>query len=614
MRIASFKSLLLLCISFEAFAATPDSLFVRGNEKEVDLIPFAHFISTPGEMSPGSAWDQLQHTGKPVVTSSIGFTKDVFWVAVAFKNVTHSTIRNIVEIENPQIDLLRVFRLTQAGMDTLLQSGDALPFKQRHLYSRNFTIPLQLQAKESCTLLFQFDKRNSSLSFPMYLWGVDELYNKDYNSNLGFGIYFGLVLLCAIYAILTYLFLKRQIYLYYFLWIVSSGIFSATHLGFSYQYLYPQWGAFNSIFRVVIEIMTAMSFLTFTRYFLRTKSLLPRIDKILRAINYLFAFLFVLGIALYPFVNSLGIYLMPLLTLIIFVGLVLILTALYQTYHQQRQEVLFYLAAFGAVIAGSLVLLASEIGWLNDRTFTVNPYLVGSAIELVIFSLAITWQIKKIFDERNLLTHQFSNHQQELLRAHIEGIEQERNRIGRELHDNIASRLSNLARMPKGDGNALDLFAQETSKLYQEVRGLSHALASPATQGEGLLPLLGELAYRTSQSSKLRIAIQHYDLPENLSEEIATHVYRVIQEAVENTVKHSNATSADVQLFGRDGELILTYEDNGTNSDFSEWEEGAGLKNIRSRIKHLNGSLEINASNAGMQMFITVACELPGKN
>jgi signal transduction histidine kinase len=82
---------------------------------------------------------------------------------------------------------------------------------------------------------------------------------------------------------------------------------------------------------------------------------------------------------------------------------------------------------------------------------------------------------------------------------------------------------------------------------------------------------------------------------------------RILQEAVQNTLKHANAGRVDIQLFHHEGELVMTIEDDGLGFDPQTTERGAGLRNMRLRAEKLGGELEVSsAPDRGTSVMVSV--------
>lgn len=583
-----------------------DTLFIKGNERKINLLTYSSVLKTDDE-TPRIAWKRLSSEGVKLKSASVGFTENIYWIGFVLRNVSDQSLEFLFELDNPQIDLLEIYSVTaQNDPQLLIRTGDKFPFTQRLIMHRNFLLPISLPPGQTKTFFIKVDKRDSSVSFPIYLWNPTLFHETDYQHNLGYGIYFGFILLCLIYSSLTYIFLRKPIYLWYSLWIVFSGLFVFTALGFSLQYLYPQSRDFNSVNRVFLELLGAIVLTCFLRYFLNIPSLFPRVNKLLTWLVYIFLAI-TIAIPILLSYRSGGIALLPIINLLI---VILITTFLYvatKSFSQQRRTVLFFLSAFGAIIIGSLLIILGEFGVISADRLTVNPYMIGSAIELLLFSIGLTFQVKEVYEDRNALQLKISSHQKEMMHAYVDGMEKERSRIAGELHDDIGSRLANLYRMIDVNSPNETQLKQQVELISSDVRSLSHQLAPVNHNEKGLKQMLIDLTADVQPTTSTKITAQFYDVPQELNGELILQVYRCVQEILSNMTKHSKATQADIQLYGYENELVFTYEDDGVGFDISRPGKGIGLNQLRTRLQTLNGSIETSSSPGnGVQMLIRI--------
>lgn len=585
-----------------------DTLFIGAKEKKIDLLPFLRVYSTPEYITPETALQAIEDKGYKIEKATIGFTRDTYWATFNLKNASTSPIHYMLEVSNPQIDCLQVYTFSKDKISTWALTGDAFPFQRRLVKHRNFILPITLQPDEHKSVLLKIEKRNSSLNFPVFLWNEADYHHKDYVENLGYGLYAGLILLCALYSLLIFTFLRGPIYLWYFLWIVSSGAFVFTALGFSHQFLYPHAHDLNSIFRIIVEVVNLVAFLQFSQKFLRMEEYTPVVSKIIHGIT-----VFIVAISI-PLPFKPAVYfeyshlLLPFLNGITILSLVIIIYSSVASYKSQRTIILYYFSAFTALIVGGMFVLAIEFGVVAAEQVPVNPFMVGSVLEFLIFSVGLTYQVKKIYDERNLLSFKFAQQQKELLKAYVDGVERERERISRELHDDIGSRLSTLKRFFTGKtDNAVTHQVQEQIEiLYDDVRNMSHQLMPASLKISGLKNKVFELAAELENRNHIQVDIQFYDFPENLSDEMTVHIYRILQEAFTNISKHAQATVVDLQFFGHEDELVITIEDNGKGFSNSEG-PGIGLQNMQARSESIQGSIEINSyPGRGTQVLLRI--------
>jgi PAS domain S-box-containing protein len=195
----------------------------------------------------------------------------------------------------------------------------------------------------------------------------------------------------------------------------------------------------------------------------------------------------------------------------------------------------------------------------------------------------------------------------QLLASHlIQAQEEERQRIARELHDDIAQRLSllvvgleELSDSMAAAQNDQSVLASELHRKGDEVamdiQNLSHNLHSSKLQYLGLHFALRQLCERNSLYHHIQIALRCADLPANLPSDLELCIYRVAQEAVSNAVKHSHATEMFVDLTCSDDTILLKITDSGVGFDLSASHPGIGLTTMRERLRTFGGELFVES-------------------
>ncbi|MFY8020143.1 MAG: tetratricopeptide repeat-containing sensor histidine kinase [Bacteroidia bacterium] len=200
--------------------------------------------------------------------------------------------------------------------------------------------------------------------------------------------------------------------------------------------------------------------------------------------------------------------------------------------------------------------------------------------------------------------------QQEQIRskAVLEAEENERQRIARDLHDGLGQRLSaaklnisGLHQTIESDKQNQELFISNALSLLDEsvkdVRSISHNLMANGLIKSGLVSAVREFIQQINSSNSIRIHIETLGLEERLNQTIENVLYRVLQELVNNIIKHAQATQVNIQLIKHDHELNLLIEDNGMGFNLNEALEkgGIGIKNIQSRINFINGKIDFDS-------------------
>jgi PAS domain S-box-containing protein len=191
--------------------------------------------------------------------------------------------------------------------------------------------------------------------------------------------------------------------------------------------------------------------------------------------------------------------------------------------------------------------------------------------------------------------------------------ERERNRISSALHDSICQllygirlNLQNLERsskQPLDMNNVLELIAQ----AIKEIRSLSNELTPSVLKDFGLMAEVRGMVERlTTQSLKIKAKI--CPSVDNLSAELQLSLYRIIQELLNNCIKHSQATMVEIMLAVENQEITLGVTDNGIGIESLGWDtlKGSGLRAIKNRVQLLNGIMDVQGSSKGTRIMINI--------
>jgi len=191
----------------------------------------------------------------------------------------------------------------------------------------------------------------------------------------------------------------------------------------------------------------------------------------------------------------------------------------------------------------------------------------------------------------------------------IEAQEQERAWIGRELHDDIAQRIAllsvELGRRDDQDFGSmvevhtfLQLVRQRIFELGKDIQALSHRLHSSKLEYLGLVTAAKGFCRELSEQSKVQIEFKDSDIPAAIPKEISVCLYRVLQEALQNAVKHSTDQNFRVELRGTKEGISLSVRDSGVGFDWHQAMNGRGLGlvSMRERLRLVSGELSIQSA------------------
>lgn len=221
-------------------------------------------------------------------------------------------------------------------------------------------------------------------------------------------------------------------------------------------------------------------------------------------------------------------------------------------------------------------------------------------------------QIKKrLFAQQNLLQQQkitaFEKERQNIsLQAMITGQETERIRIARDLHDGLGGLFSTVKMYFSSLGHRQPILAEDElfkksvamlDNTSDEVRRIAHNLMPEVLMKFGLVKAVEELCNQVNKGGLIEISLQAYNMDARIASSTEIMLYRILQELLNNIIKHADASQVIVQFNRHAEKLSVTVEDNGRGFNATQQTERstAGIETIKSRVNYLNGFINIDS-------------------
>ena len=201
------------------------------------------------------------------------------------------------------------------------------------------------------------------------------------------------------------------------------------------------------------------------------------------------------------------------------------------------------------------------------------------------------------------LIDQKVKHTREMTQSIINAHEAERKKLAEELHDNV-NQLLGVVKLyvehaqidPPGKNDILKKSAEYLDLTIKEIRQLSKSLTPPTLSLNGLVASISDMISSIEQARKIRIDFEANGFDETLlspAKQVMT--YRIIQEQLNNVLKHSEADRVSIRLSQSGGVVHLVINDNGVGFDSHQVKQGLGLNNIRNRLEVVRGNLQIES-------------------
>ena len=247
----------------------------------------------------------------------------------------------------------------------------------------------------------------------------------------------------------------------------------------------------------------------------------------------------------------------------------------------------------------------------NDKKIGAlwNYILLGSALSILLIALLSyrNYRHKQQLQQQRI-TELEKEKQLLATEAVLKGQEEERSRLAKDLHDGLGGMLSGIkysfSNMKEtlimtpdnmlGFQRGLDMLDSSISEL----RRVAHSMMPEALMKFGLNAALKDFCTSINNSGVLKVIYQSHDADNlDISQTASVTIYRIVQELLNNTIKHAAATKVLVQLNKEDNKLLLTVEDDGKGFDIASMQNASGIgwTNIKSRLDYLKGKLDIQS-------------------
>ncbi len=232
--------------------------------------------------------------------------------------------------------------------------------------------------------------------------------------------------------------------------------------------------------------------------------------------------------------------------------------------------------------------------------------IIISVLFLLSLLLLLTYFLRsKIKHQKTLLIQKQKLFAQELKTRNalnlIKGQENERERLAKELHDGLGGQLSGVKSIVQTINTTnfqekTNIVNKHLSNSIKSLRNISHDLSANFLKNKDFNLLLHQLIKQVFENTNIKIEVSIFPKEKinSLPERYKLNIYRILQESLQNIIKHANATFVSINLI-IDDEIILLIEDNGNGFDINIKANGIGLQNIEDRLQSINGTLHIDS-------------------
>ncbi|MFC5301980.1 diguanylate cyclase [Azospira restricta] len=414
---------------------------------------------------------------------NLGYSASAWWLRVTLQPDAAAAGDWLLEVAFPTLDRVDFYA---PGSDTTLVGGDERRFAERPLRHRHFVFPLTLAAGETQTLYLRVQS-SGSLTVPLTLWRPAALHAADQDAYGAHALYYGMLLALGLYNLLLWFSLRDRSYLAYVAFVAAMAVGQLAQGGLGYQYLWPDWRAWEAIAFSSGYAATGFFGALFTRIFLDTRRHHPRLDRVIVALAFGFA-----AAALAPLLLPYRQAAIATSLLGVSFSAVAVISAV-ACLRRGDVSARFFLAAWALLLVGVALMGLRNMALLPTNVFTANGIQIGSALEILLLSFALA-------DRIHLLRREKEAAQAAVLQAERRRIEALQ-RSERELEARVAERTRELAasnqRLTESEKRLHDMAHHDpltglANRLLLFER-IGHAQQLAARHGRGFAVLLIDL-------------------------------------------------------------------------------------------------------------------------
>ncbi|MFN3404306.1 MAG: 7TM diverse intracellular signaling domain-containing protein [Cytophagaceae bacterium] len=540
---------------------------------------------------------------------AFGITKSAYWFKFEIQNNSNNDIW-FMEISNSYIHLNEAYYIKEDGSIEQIKSESEDKFKFRKIKSNQLAYPVNISKGEKITVYLRFTSK-MYLSTNIQLVTIKDFYEHNHIKDIISGLYFGLLIALMIYNLFVYISLRDVTYLFYVIYTFFLGLHISNIKGYGFEYLWPDipW-LNNSTIYVAIATVFAVFFIN---KFLNVKKNSPLLYKI----QFPFAIVSVVALILL----TLGYEIEAFFLMAFNPGYIFYVFILGPyIYRTGFKPAIFFVVGFGFLIVEVVRFNLYQFGFLSVNFINEHALEIGSAFEAIMLSYALANKLQFYKKEKEKAQQEALNQAIHFSQQLIESQENERKRVSLELHDSVGqdlimikNKILLLKNQETANGKILladnDLTEMITDSI-QEIRNISFGLRPFQLDLLGLSKAIQELIEEISEGGQIEIKSYIDNIDSILSKESEINLYRIIQECLNNIIKHSGAKQAMVKITLSEWKIEIVVEDYGKGLNLANQQgrnSGFGLMGINERVKFLNGSIERgNAFPQGTRVNIII--------
>lgn len=372
--LAIFMLATFVCLSTSVQASNHHVMDIAGKQIQVLIDPY-HTLTVNQVINDTSLpWEESIYK-----TPSYGFSTHTYWFR--FNIPAHET-ESLLELDYALLDDISYYRLRKDVILETIFTGDKRNFTDRPIQHRAFLFPIP-SSDETQTILLKV-RSSSSIQIPLTLWPEKTFFEQDQYVFVEHGLYYGIVLVMALYNFFLFLRLRDSAYIFYVLYVITFALTQMSLTGFAYQFIWSNLPEWNEQSLAVLTPLIVVSGVIFSSNFLRLDTYHCRLYRF----N---SFQALVGIVISALSVILPYHIMiPYgAGLAIFSCLNILIISYYVMFNSRYKYAIYFSLAWTVFLIGTVILSMNKFGLLPRTYLTESAAQIGSGIEIILLSFAL---------------------------------------------------------------------------------------------------------------------------------------------------------------------------------------------------------------------------------
>jgi signal transduction histidine kinase len=527
------------------------------------------------------------HVGERI---DIGYNDNTtVWCVIRMKNTNQlNGTEAWLSFDNNHIDSLVIYEEKKlVGM-----LGDRTAHNSPFLTALAFRV--KLGPGQEKVYYVSVKKEISALNFSFKLVERDSLARESDVKVAVISFFMGVVFLLILFNTLLLFITRKKLFLFYILYSVLSVLYVLVSTNYAKHLLFPDFLFFSEL-RIYVAFFWVIALSAFLSHYLSLKKLEPIKYNIIVGVS-VFNFCFIVITVVLLILGKLDLIkefmLLGYFNFLVALGLMAWSAVLHLKIN--RPAAVYVILAFLPQNLWGLCFILNFFRIISTDVH-VDWLMYCCLYEVLLFGYVLTKNYIDTFQKNNGLIKEITLEKERSLQAITQVQIRERRSIANIIHDNFGSKLAYVLQLIQLKNIAL---AEENIKiLTSDIREISHQIL-PKSLDEGALvsSLKSQVLSLNVGLGDAKIDLFSYDFPERLDEVWIYDLYLISLEIINNSLKHGDASSIIIELYGYPDAYVFQYSDDGKGFDLSHVAKGFGLENIEKRVRYYKGDFEINST------------------